>query len=85
MLFGAFWHRAGGRLELIAGQVAKPTRPDRKRFAPDEFHAGMRDTGQWSQRMRLLKPRRRLRRVTLGSQLVVNGLSGGGTASTRSI
>ena len=67
---------AGG-FELIAGHIAKPSRINRECFAQHEFHAEIRDAVQRSLRMPLLKPCRRLRRLMLGSQQVVNVLPEG--------
>ena len=64
-------------LELIPGHIAKSSRIDRERFAQHEFHAEIRDAGQGRRRMALLKPRRRRRRVTLGLQQVIKGLTEG--------
>ena len=69
--------QVAGGFELITGHVAQPAGIDWQRFAQHVFHAEIRDTLQGRLRMVLLKPRGRLRRLTLGSQQVINVLAEG--------
>ena len=62
---------AGG-LQLIAGHIAQPARVDGQRFAQHEFHAEIRNAAQRRLRVRLLKPRRRLRSIAPGLNQIVN-------------
>jgi hypothetical protein len=70
---GDDWNaQIAGGLELIPGYIAQPARVNWQSFAQHEFHTEIRNTAQRRLRVRLLKPRTRLRSIPPGLDQIVN-------------